>query len=76
MNAGMMWFDNNPKTALAAKIQQAADYYRQKYGATPNLCYVHPSMLKENESGAGKINVRGYRPVLPGYLWIGLAEKN
>lgn len=76
MNTGMMWFDNNPKTALAAKIQQAADYYRQKYGATPNLCYVHPSMLKENKAGAGKINVRGYRPVLPGYLWIGLAEKN
>ncbi|MFZ5857832.1 MAG: hypothetical protein ACOYZ6_13450 [Chloroflexota bacterium] len=76
MNRGMLWFDNNPKTNLAVKIQQAADYYRRKYGAAPNLCFVHPSMLADKMAEDGKISIRGYRPVLPGYLWIGLAEKN
>ena len=76
MNRGMLWFDNNPKTSLASKIKQAAEYYRQKYGATPNLCFVNPLMLTEKESDEGKISVRPYRPVLPGYLWIGLSEKN
>ena len=76
MNRGMLWFDNNPKTNLASKIKQAAEYYRQKYGAVPNLCFVHPSMLSEKETDEGRISVRAYRPVLPGYLWIGLAEKN
>ena len=47
MNRGMLWFDNNPKTNLASKIKQAAEYYRQKYGAAPNLCLVHPSMLAD-----------------------------
>lgn len=76
MNRGMLWFDNNPKTNLASKIKQAAEYYRQKYGAAPNLCFVHPSMLAEKMAEEGKITIRTYRPVLPGYLWIGLAEKN
>jgi hypothetical protein len=76
MNRGMLWFDNNPKTNLASKIKQAAEYYRQKYGAAPNLCFVHPSMLTEKETNEDRISVRAYRPVLPGYLWIGLAEKN
>ena len=45
MNTGMLWFDNDPKTALAAKIERAVNYYRHKYGRDPNLCLIHPSML-------------------------------
>ena len=45
MNIGMLWFDNDPKAGLDRKVQRAADYYRNKYGRTPTLCFVHPSML-------------------------------
>ncbi len=45
MNIGMLWFDNDPKADLAVKIKRAAQYYRNKYGKTPTLCFVHPSML-------------------------------
>ena len=47
MNVGMLWFDNDPGTALAAKVARAADYYSKKYGLVPDLCLVHPSMLGE-----------------------------
>jgi hypothetical protein len=90
MNTGMLWFDNDPKTALRAKIEKAVDYYRHKYGRDPNLCLIHPSMLpidgmdekdkpttgKLALSGAEGVVVRPYRPVLPGHLWIGIEEKN
>lgn len=75
MFTGMMWFDNDPKTALADKISQAADYYRTKYGRNPDLCLVNPKMLPENEGHAGKILIRPLRSVLPGHLWIGVDEK-
>jgi hypothetical protein len=85
MNAGMLWFDNDPKTALTAKIERAVDYYRHKYGRDPNLCLIHPSML-DNPAGVvggageqpttGKVVVRPYRPVLPGHLWIGIEDKH
>jgi len=75
MNTGMLWFDNDPKTALTAEIERAADYYRHKYGRDPNLCLIHPSMMEKEKPEIGKIMVRPYRPVLPGHLWIGIEDK-
>jgi hypothetical protein len=80
MNTGMMWFDNDPKTTLDVKIQQAADYYRQKYGRAPDLCLVNPGMLDKahpepDSRHAGRILIRPFRSVLPGHLWIGIDEK-
>jgi hypothetical protein len=81
MNVGMLWFDNDPRTALRAKIERAADYYRQKYGLVPDLCLVHPSMLagprpESVEATAGHVVVRPNRAILPGHLWIGRDDKN
>lgn len=80
MNIGMMWFDNDPKTALAAKISRAAEYYRAKYGRIPDLCLVNPSMLAQQDTESiqghvGKIVVRSFRSILPGHLWIGVEDK-
>lgn len=50
MNIGMLWFDNDAKSSLDTKIERAASYYRTKYGRTPTLCFVHPSMLPANAS--------------------------
>lgn len=87
MNIGMLWFDNDPKAELNAKIQRAAAYYHSKYGATPTLCFVHPSMLpgatgpavaQDNNSHlkSGEVEVRGSRSVLPNHLWIGVNTPN
>jgi hypothetical protein len=86
MNTGMLWFDNDPKTALNAKIERAAAYYQKKYGRKPNLCLIHPNALNgekpENGKTAGPVSndsgvtIRPYRPVLPGHLWIGVEDKN
>lgn len=75
MITGMMWFDNDPKTALTEKIKHAAEYYRAKYGQTPDVCLVNPGMLPEPDVQAGKIQVRAMKTVLPGHLWIGVDEK-
>jgi hypothetical protein len=81
MNVGMLWFDNDPRTALTAKVAQAADYYRRKYGLVPDLCLVHPSMLAGSrpdpvEGHAGKVVIRSNRLIQPGHLWIGTEDRN
>jgi hypothetical protein len=81
MHVGLMWFDNDPRTALAVKIQRASDYYKRKFGRLPDLCLVNPSMLGDKSvetigEGGREITVRPYRPVLPGHLWIGVEEDN
>jgi len=72
MTSGMLWFDNNKKTPLSAKIAVAVEYYRRKYGE-PTLCLCNPAALDGTQTDA-EIAVRGYRPVLPGHLWIGVDE--
>jgi hypothetical protein len=84
MNVGMLWFDNDAKADLFAKIERAASYYQDKYGKSPNICYVHPSMThtvaapKENAEPirAGAIEVRTTKSVLPNHLWIGVNGLN
>ena len=80
MKVGMLWFDNDPRTALNAKVNRAADYYQQKYGLIPDMCLVHPTMLGELpglvEGCVGKVAVRPNRAILPGHLWIGNEDKN
>ena len=79
MNTGMLWFDNDPKTTLEVKVQQAADYYRHKYGRTPDLCLVNPAILAKtqaqtDDAQCGRIHIRPLRSILPGHLWIGVDE--
>jgi hypothetical protein len=57
MNIGMLWFDNDKMMDLNTKIERASNYYLKKYGKSPTLCYVHPSMLPtppdNNSNGNG-----------------------
>jgi hypothetical protein len=89
MNIGMLWFDNDPKSEFNTKVQQAATYYHNKYGRTPNVCFVHPSMLgdenkldDESQDGetstpkSGDLLVKTSPSVLPNHFWIGVNGKN
>jgi hypothetical protein len=79
MNIGMLWFDNDTKTELSTKIERAATYYREKYGNKPNVCFIHPSMLKSEAADTanktvirGEIELRTSKSVLPNHFWIGI----
>ena len=77
METGMMWFDNDPKKNLELKIQQAADFYRKKYGCKPDICLVNPKTLVQStevlaSDHKGKIKILLLRAVLPDHLWIGV----
>jgi hypothetical protein len=77
MHTGMLWFDNS-QTELDVKIRRAVDYYHKKYGRTPDLCLIHPSLITDSNKVAVsqlKITVRAYRPVLPGHIWVGVEDK-
>jgi len=74
MRTGMLWFDNDPKTDLPTKVNRAAAYYQRKYGCSPNLCFVHPSMLQKEEPKADGIEMRPSRQVLPNHFWLGMNE--
>ena len=77
MDIGMLWFDNDKKADLQAKIARAARYYQDKYGQAPNLCFIHPDMLpSESLPGNGDqetgLEIRTTKTMLPNHFWIGV----
>ena len=88
MNIGMLWFDNDVQTDIGAKIYRAAEYYKEKYGSTPNLCFIHPSMtpkttMRHDEvtnkyyydvNSRYSIEIRTTRAVLPNHFWLGVGS--
>ncbi len=74
MKIGMLWFDNDPKADLKAKIERAASYYWQKYGQVPNLCFVHPTMLPANGAPPGLVEIRTHRAIRPNHFWLGISQ--
>ena len=76
MKEGLLWYDDNPGHDLAEKITPAARRYRQKFGAPPNTCYVHPSALTEGKAQqVNGLRVAPLTTVLPHHLWLGREEK-
>lgn len=71
MVVGMLWYDGDRNTNLSAKVSRAVDYYRQKYGKKPELCFVNPKLLDAKELSVSGVEVRANRQVLPNHFWLG-----
>ncbi len=67
----MLWFDSNPCSAVSERVNTAACYYKEKYGRTATLCFVHPSTLAK-PSKMGSVEVRPMDTVLPNHFWVGI----
>jgi hypothetical protein len=75
---GLLWYDDNPGRDLVEKIGHAARRYRQKFGAPPDACYVHPSALGGDNGKARNIAgvlVSPLPSVLRHHFWLGREEK-
>jgi hypothetical protein len=73
MNVGMLWYDSGSGNDVSARIMRASEYYRDKYGREPNLCYLNP-VTSENElpTEVGGLKIETSSMVLPDHFWIGV----
>ncbi|MDY6875127.1 MAG: hypothetical protein SWK90_02835 [Chloroflexota bacterium] len=82
MKVGLLWYDDNPGRDLAEKIGRAARRYRQKFGTSPNICYVHRSVqASQGEVGNGNVRKLGGVRISPSptvlrhHFWLGREEE-
>ena len=71
MDIGMLWFDHDPKTDLTTKLFSASAYYLNKYGQTPNLCFVHPSLIPHFSAFPEGLEIRPDPVIRPHHFWLG-----
>jgi hypothetical protein len=76
MLSGMLWFDNDKSASLSAKVGRAAEYYRQKYGQRPNICFVHPQMVADQPVAQDKppVEIEASKDILLHHFWIGTRQ--
>jgi hypothetical protein len=78
MQVGLLWFDNDPQRAVASKIEDAAQRYREKFGRSPDTCYVNQKLFDKGPAAVAApcvashdVRVVPAANVLPHHFWIG-----
>ncbi len=69
----LIWFDNDRKRPLRAKVEAAAERYQERFGVAPELVLLNPAQAGEQEQIAG-IPVRPTAFVSPNHLYIGVED--
>ncbi len=73
MKSGLLWFDNSPKT-LTEKIESAAKRYREKFGQSPDTCFVNPRDFDTQTPAQHQgVTIGTKATVMPNHLWLGVS---
>lgn len=75
MRIGLLWFDGDSAKGLAQKMEAAIERYKEKFGRSPNTCYVHPLDLNGHEVSWPGMRVVAASNILRNHLWIGWDEE-
>jgi hypothetical protein len=81
MQIGLLWFDNDPNRGLAAKVEDAARRYWEKFGKPPDTCYVNQAALTNGAitialppTRGASLRVVPTANILPHHFWVGVEE--
>lgn len=69
-----VWYDDNPKKSISAKIDEAVVRYKQKYGKAPKVCMLNEKTQTEDYAGvaANGFQVLPVKHIRQNYFWIGM----
>ncbi len=68
--SGLLWYDADPRKTIWRKIEEAAKRYEDKYGTRPNVAFVNPNALTEQQPDKFALNVAPKSTILPNHVWV------
>jgi hypothetical protein len=81
MQMGLLWFDSDPGRDVAAKARDAARRYRERFGTSPDTCYVSTEAWSEERliplevGGGSTLRVVPAGNILMHHFWVGIEER-
>lgn len=72
MDVGMLWLDTDKKRSFDEKVRRAAEYYEDKYGHLPDMCFVNTKAI-DSEKKIDNVKVQPGKTILPGHFWLGMS---
>lgn len=73
LQTAIMWFDNSPSVPFDEKVNEAAAAYRDKFGRSPNVCYVNPGDLPNDLTPRLGLVVEPEPSVLRHHIYVGVS---
>lgn len=80
MPSGLLWYDAS-KRPINEKITDAARRYVQKFGVTPDTCFVNPADAPiatdapdRADSNGIRIAVKPKQTIMLNYFWLGVSN--
>jgi hypothetical protein len=75
MATGMIWFDNDPQKNINEKIRLAVQYYQNKFGSQPTLCFLHPGCRGKFLKVESGIEIEFNLGLSPDHIWVGMRQQ-
>ncbi len=75
MATGMIWFDNDPHKNINEKIIFAVQYYQEKFGSDPTLCFLNPKFRGKLIPSDSLVEFDFNGGLSPDHIWIGLRQQ-
>lgn len=69
MDIGLLWHSDKPVEQV---IPLAAARFAERLGGTPNVCYVHPTVLPDGDRAVDGVLIKSSARVLKNHFWIGV----
>ena len=73
MEIGELYLVEDKSMNLEQRVLWAAKRYQRKYGQSPTLCLLPPSLLHGQQGQLGNLRLEAKQSLLPNYLWMGEA---
>lgn len=82
MQLGLLWFDSDPAKGITAKATDAARRYQERFGVSPNTCYVNRAALVSGElvvtlpsSKDAVLRLLPAANIQPNHFWVGVESQ-
>jgi hypothetical protein len=72
LKVGLLWFDDDTKRALTAKLDEAAERYEERFGVRPTLVHLNPAQAEG--VAHRRLRVFGDPGVRRNYFLVGVDE--
>ena len=87
--AGLLWYDDDNRRPVAAKVIEAVERYRERVGFEPTVCQLAPAQLTALAAATASRSKRAHTPVIelpralrlepdehlhPNYFMLGVGE--
>ena len=74
MTTGMLYCDDEMGTANRESIRKAIQYFRDRFGEEPNICYLNPELVVEKQKEPSTVEYLFTGILEPNQIWLGVKK--